>query len=174
MSFSAMPASASTASPVDAQLEPLCAAGCTKVYREKVTGASFSACLPPSPRRGGDDDANWRSRPQHLRSIRHCQAHRGREGAIRSLAKPWADTSTGRWMLAVLRGPADVERGLIRTRPAEGRSRAKAQGRRMSRLPARAAERGYSAPRGGRYVRRTRPQLQGGHIHHSPRDTRAA
>jgi DNA invertase Pin-like site-specific DNA recombinase len=44
---------------------------------------------------------------------------------FRSLAEPWADTgtSTGRLMLAVLGGLADVERDLIRT--AEGRSRAR-------------------------------------------------
>jgi hypothetical protein len=53
---------------------------------------------------------------------------------FRSLAEPWADTGTssGRLMLAVLGGLADVERDLIRTRTAEGRSRAKAQG--ISRL----------------------------------------
>ena len=45
---------------------------------------------------------------------------------FRSLAEPWADTgnSTGRLMLAVLGGLADVERDLIRTRTAEGRSQA--------------------------------------------------
>ena len=50
---------------------------------------------------------------------------------FRSLAEPWADTgtSTGRLMLAVLGGLADVERDLIRSRTAEGRSRAKAQGK---------------------------------------------
>jgi DNA invertase Pin-like site-specific DNA recombinase len=43
---------------------------------------------------------------------------------FRSLAEPWADTgtSTGRLILAVLGGLADVERDLIRTRTAEGRS----------------------------------------------------
>jgi hypothetical protein len=52
---------------------------------------------------------------------------------FRSLAEPWADTgtSTGRLMIAVLGGLADVERDLIRTRTAEGRSRAKAQGKAM-------------------------------------------
>ena len=56
---------------------------------------------------------------------------------FRSLAEPWADTTTshGRLMLAVLGGLADVERDLIRTRTAEGRSRAKAQGQRMGRPP---------------------------------------
>ena len=56
---------------------------------------------------------------------------------FRSLAEPWADTgtSTGRLMIAILGGLADVERDLIRTRTAEGRSRAKAQGRHMGRPP---------------------------------------
>jgi Resolvase, N terminal domain/Helix-turn-helix domain of resolvase len=56
---------------------------------------------------------------------------------FRSLAEPWADTgtSTGRLMLAVLGGLADVERDLIRTRTAEGRARAKAQGKHMGRPP---------------------------------------
>jgi DNA invertase Pin-like site-specific DNA recombinase len=54
---------------------------------------------------------------------------------FRSLAEPWADTSTstGRLMLAVLGGLADVERDLIRTRTAEGRARAKARGNHMGR-----------------------------------------
>jgi DNA invertase Pin-like site-specific DNA recombinase len=39
-------------------------------------------------------------------------------------------------MLAVLGGLADVERDLIRTRTAEGRSRARAQGKHMGRPPA--------------------------------------
>ena len=56
---------------------------------------------------------------------------------FRSLAEPWADTSTstGRLMIAVLGGLADVERDLIRTRTAEGRRRAKARGQRMGRPP---------------------------------------
>jgi DNA invertase Pin-like site-specific DNA recombinase len=54
---------------------------------------------------------------------------------FRSLAEPWADTgtSTGRLMIAVLGGLADVERDLIRTRTAEGRARAKARGQHMGR-----------------------------------------
>lgn len=50
-----------------------------------------------------------------------------------SLAEPWTDTSTstGRLMLAVLGGLADVERDLIRTRTSEGRARAIAQGKKM-------------------------------------------
>ena len=59
-------------------------------------------------------------------------------GQFRSLAEPWADTgtSTGRLMIAVLGGLADVERDLIRTRTAEGRARAKGRGQHMGRPPA--------------------------------------
>ena len=58
-------------------------------------------------------------------------------GRFRSLAEPCADTatSTGRLMIAVLGGLADAERDLIRTRTAEGRSRAKARGQHMGRPP---------------------------------------
>ena len=48
---------------------------------------------------------------------------------FRSLAD--TGTSTGRLMIAVLGGLADVERDLIRTRTAEGRSRAQKRGQRM-------------------------------------------
>ena len=56
---------------------------------------------------------------------------------FRSLAEPWADTgtSTGRLMIAVLGGLADVERDLIRTRTVEGCSRATKRGQRIGRKP---------------------------------------
>src|SRR5689334_18000320 len=66
-------------------------------------------------------------------------------------------------MLAVLGGLADVEHDLIRTRTAEGRSRAKAQGKAMGRPPSLntgTAERGHQAARGGRYAARIGAQLQ--------------
>jgi DNA invertase Pin-like site-specific DNA recombinase len=68
---------------------------------------------------------------------------------FRSLAEPWADTatSTGRLMIAVLGGLADVERHLIRTRTAEGRSRAKARGQHMGRSPAHTPQQQADGPR---------------------------
>ena len=78
---------------------------------------------------------------------------------FRSLAEPWADTgtSTGRLMLAVLGGLADVERDLIRTRTAEGRSRAKAQGKANGPSPfpenTGTEEGGHQAARAGRHAR---------------------
>jgi DNA invertase Pin-like site-specific DNA recombinase len=97
---------------------------------------------------------------------------------FRSLAEPWADSvsSTGRLMIAVLGGLADVERDLIRTRTAEGRSRAKAQGAHMGRPPSLkntgTAERGDQTARAGRDVARIGRQLRLQHFHHAPRHAR--
>ena len=70
---------------------------------------------------------------------RHRRSDRFRptDGSVLLASRAAGDTgtSTGRLMLAVLGGIADVERDLIRTRTAEGRSRAKAQGKHMGRPP---------------------------------------
>ena len=93
---------------------------------------------------------------------------------FRSLAEPWPDTgtSTGRLMLAVLGGLADVERDLIRTRTAEGRSRAKARGKHMG-WPRRSGKR---PPHGARRVLRCRnwPDSYDRSISTMRRNTRAA
>src|SRR5271166_2596362 len=56
---------------------------------------------------------------------------------FRSLAEPWADTGTrtGRLMIAVLGGLADVERDLIRTATAEGRGGVQLAGEPVGRPP---------------------------------------
>ena len=129
---------------LDTQLEQLRANDCSKIYREKVTGAhsdrrellKMLAALAP-----GDVvtvtriDRLARSTFDLFAIVKRIVDAKAR---FRSLAEPWADTgtSTGRLMLAVLGGLADVERDLIRTRTAEGRSRAKAQGQHMGRPPA--------------------------------------
>jgi DNA invertase Pin-like site-specific DNA recombinase len=129
---------------LDAQLEQLRGAGCSKIYREKVTGAhsdqrellKMLAALAP-----GDVvtvtriDRLARSTFDLFGIVKRIV---DANAQFRSLAEPWTDTgtSTGRLMLAVLGGLADVERDLIRTRTAEGRSRAKAQGQQMGRPPA--------------------------------------
>jgi DNA invertase Pin-like site-specific DNA recombinase len=84
---------------------------------------------------------------------------------FRSLAEPWADTgtSTGRLMIAVLGGLADVERDLIRTRTAEGRkpgAEARATHGPTAETHAPAAERSAAAARGGRDTCRIGPQLR--------------
>jgi DNA invertase Pin-like site-specific DNA recombinase len=114
---------------LDTQLEQLRGVGCTKIYREKVTGAH-------------------NDRPERLKMLKGLArgdvvmvTRIGRlarstfdlfaivkqivdaKAQFRSLAALRADTGPGRLMIAVLGGLADVERDLIRTRTAEGRRR---------------------------------------------------
>jgi|SRR6516162_2082535 DNA invertase Pin-like site-specific DNA recombinase len=124
-----------------AQLAQLRRAGCTKIYREKATGARperrallklLQALAPRDVVTVTRIDRLARS-IFDLFSIVKQIVDKG--GQFRSLAEPWADTatSTGRLMIAVLGGLADAERDVIRTRTAEGRSRAKARGQHMGR-----------------------------------------
>jgi len=127
-----------------AQLDQLRAAGCKRIYREQASGARADRReLQKLLKALASGDEVIVTRIDRLaRSTFDLFAIVKRivdAGAqFRSLAEPWADTatSTGRLMLAVLGGLADVERDLIRTRTAEGRERAKAQGRHMGRPPA--------------------------------------
>jgi DNA invertase Pin-like site-specific DNA recombinase len=77
-------------------------------------------------------------------------------------------------MIAVLGGLADVERDLIRTRTAEGRSRAKAQGAHMGRPPSLtpAQQKEATRRRAGRYVAGIGRQLRPQRCHHAPRHAR--
>jgi DNA invertase Pin-like site-specific DNA recombinase len=130
---------------LDSQLEQLRAAGCSSrnIYREKVTGARAERReLLRVLRRLAPGDVVTVTRIDRLaRSTFDLLGIVKRivdaKAEFRSLAEPWADTgtSTGRLMLAVLGGLADVERDLIRTRTAEGRNRAKLQGKHMGRPP---------------------------------------
>jgi DNA invertase Pin-like site-specific DNA recombinase len=127
------------------QLEQLRAAGCSSrnIYREKATGVRPDRReLLRMLRRLAPGDVVTVTRIDRLaRSTIDLFGIVKRivdaKAQFRSLAEPWADTGTrtGRLMLAVLGGLADVERDLIRTRTAEGRSRAKAQGKHMGRPP---------------------------------------
>src|SRR5499427_4628435 len=130
---------------LDSQLEQLRTAGCSSrnIYREKVTGTRADRReLLRMLRRLTPGDVVTVTRIDRLaRSTFDLFGIVKRivdaKAEFRSLAEPWADsdTSTGRLMLAVLGGLADVERDLIRTRTAEGRNRAKAQGKHMGRPP---------------------------------------
>ena len=61
---------------------------------------------------------------------------------LRSLAEPWADTTTpaGRMVLTFFAGVAEFERSLIHERTSAGRAAAKAKGVRFGRPPALSAE----------------------------------
>src|ERR1700756_5976933 len=128
---------------LDSQLEQLRKAGCTSrnIYREKVTGARADRReLNRMLGKLAPGDVVTVTRIDRLaRSTLDLFAIVKRivdaKAQFRSLAEPWADTGTrtGRLMLAVLGGLADVERDLIRTRTAEGRSRAQKRGQHMGR-----------------------------------------
>jgi DNA invertase Pin-like site-specific DNA recombinase len=130
---------------LDAQLAQLRVVGCSSrnIYREKVTGARanrrellrmLKAIRPGDVVTVTRIDRLARSTFDLFAIVKQIVDAKAQ---FRSLAEPWANTgtSTGRLMIAVLGGLADVERNLIRTRTAEGRSRAKARGQHMGRPP---------------------------------------
>jgi DNA invertase Pin-like site-specific DNA recombinase len=128
---------------LDSQLERLRAAGCSSrnIYRENATGArpDRRELLRMLKRLAPGDVVTVTRIDRIARSTFDLFGIVKRivdaKAQFRSLAEPWADTNTrtGRLMLAVLGGLADVERDLIRTRTAEGRSRAQKRGQRMGR-----------------------------------------
>ena len=124
-----------------AQIEQLKAAGCVKIYREKVSGARADRpelakairALEP----GGTFivcrlDRLARSTRDLLNTL-DAVAKAG--ASFKSLADTWADTTNahGRLIVTVLGGLAEFERELIRARTGEGRQRAKANGVRFGR-----------------------------------------
>ncbi len=119
----------------------LMAAGCAKVYAEKVSAARTDrAELTKVMRRveAGDMlivtrlDRLARS-TRDLLNILHALAEKGAK--FKSLADPWCDTSTpqSELLVTVLAGFATFERHLIKARTDDGRKRAKARGVRFGR-----------------------------------------
>ena len=119
-----------------AQEAELMAAGCTKVFKEKVSGAKTDrAELAKLLSKIESGDVLVVTRLDRLaRSTRDLlnviAALTERDAGFKSLKDTWADTTTphGRLMLTVLGGLAEFERELIRARTGEGRKRAKANG----------------------------------------------
>lgn len=118
------------------QRAELHAAGCTKLFCEKVTGARRNR--PELERmldhlRPGDVVAVTRL-DRLARSTRDlldiAERIQGAGAGLRSLAEPWADTTTpaGRMVLTVFAGIAEFERALIIDRTRNGREAAKARG----------------------------------------------
>src|SRR5215469_10876488 len=125
------------------QHDDLNAAGCERVYAEKISGARSDRPQLVRLLKGlevGDVvvvsrlDRLARSTLDLLNTV--DQIPRA-GGGFRSLADAWADTTTphGRLMLTVLAGLAEFERELIRARTSEGRARAKANGQSLGRKP---------------------------------------
>ena len=126
---------------LSSQEAELLAAGCAKVFKEKVSGAKTDrAELAKVIRRLEPGDVLVVTRLDRLaRSTRDLlnvlATVSEREAGFRSLKDTWADTTTphGRLMLTVLGGQAEFERELIRARTGDGRARAKARGVRFGR-----------------------------------------
>jgi DNA invertase Pin-like site-specific DNA recombinase len=123
------------------QNSELMAAGCAKVFKEKVSGAKTDRPeLAKLIRRLGPDDVLMVTRLDRLarstRDLLNVLDELAKRGAgFRSLKDTWADTTTphGKLMVTVLGGLAEFERELIRARTGEGRARAKARGVRFGR-----------------------------------------
>jgi DNA invertase Pin-like site-specific DNA recombinase len=123
----------------DAQLH---AAGCAKVYAEKVSRAHsdrpelakvLKRLRPGEGADGGRLDRLARSTRDLLNIL---EAIGTSEAGFKSLGDAWADTRRRMaGLLTVLGGLAELERELILARTGEGRARAKANGVRFGRPP---------------------------------------
>jgi DNA invertase Pin-like site-specific DNA recombinase len=117
----------------DAQLR---AAGCIKIYAEKISGAqSDRPELAKLLKRLDHGDVLTVTRLDRLarstRDLLNILDIIAKAGAgFKSLSDTWADTTSphGRLMLTVLGGLAEFERELIIARTGEGRTRAKDRG----------------------------------------------
>jgi DNA invertase Pin-like site-specific DNA recombinase len=126
---------------LDAQQAALAAAGCAKVFAEKVSGAKTDRQQLAKALAGlAEGDCLIVTKLDRLarstRDLLNTLATISDKGAtFRSLGDSWADTTTphGRLMLTVLGGLAEFERHLILARTSEGRARAQARGVRFGR-----------------------------------------
>ena len=123
------------------QRSALKAAGCTRTFEEKISGAKRNR---PELIRMLDQvrsgDVIVVSRLDRLaRSTRDlleiAEQLKSAEAGLRSLHEPWADTTSpaGRMVLTVFAGIAEFERELIHERTSTGRTAAKSRGVRFGR-----------------------------------------
>lgn len=125
------------------QRAELNATGCTKIFAEKITGTH--AKRPELARmldhlRPGDVVTVTRldRLARNTRDLLDIAEQMHAKGAgLRSLAEPWADTTTpaGRMVLTVFAGIAEFERSLIIDRTRTGRQAAKQRGVQFGRRP---------------------------------------
>src|SRR3974390_2594921 len=128
---------------LQAPTEALTAAGCARIFAEKISGAySDRPQLAKAIAALGEGDTLVVCKLDRLarstRDLLNTLDAIGKAGAsFSSLSGRGADTTTphGRLMLTVLGGLAEFERHLILSRTAEGRSRAQANGVRFGRKP---------------------------------------
>jgi DNA invertase Pin-like site-specific DNA recombinase len=121
---------------LELQLKALKNAGCQRIFREKISGASRSR--PEFERmldqvRAGDTVVVWKldRLARSTRDLLNTMETLGDTGAkFQSLSEPWANTTThaGKMIMTVFAGIAEFERDLIRERTGAGREAAKRRG----------------------------------------------
>lgn len=126
------------------QREELTAAGCTRIFAEKITGTKRErpelARLLDHLRPGDVVTVTRLDRlARNTRNLLDIAEQLAAKGAgLRSLAEPWADTTTpaGRMVLTVFAGISEFERSLIVQRTGTGRAAAMKRGVQFGRRPA--------------------------------------
>lgn len=127
---------------LDAQIAALKAAGCERIFQEKISGKTRDnrAQLKRLLKELSDGDVIMVTRLDRLaRStldlLHIVEAVRAAGASFKSLHETWADSTSmhGRLFLTILGGLAEFERELILARTQEGRARAKANGTRLGR-----------------------------------------
>ena len=123
------------------QLEALKKAGCTRIFREKVSGAyrdrpELNRMLDQL--REDDVVTVWKldrlaRSTRNLLEIVEIISNAG--SRFKSISEPWADTTThaGKMIMTIFAGIAEFERDLIRERAGAGRTDAKKRGVRFGR-----------------------------------------
>jgi len=132
-----------TGQKLEAQIEQLGNAGCTRIYQETHTGYDRQRTqLAMLLRDISDADTlivtslDRRARSTHdLFDITRSLDDRGAH--FKSLREPWADTTRpmSRVLLTVFAGLSELERNLIKDRTEEGRQPARQRGVRFGRKP---------------------------------------
>jgi DNA invertase Pin-like site-specific DNA recombinase len=128
---------------LDSQLDALKNAGCQVIYSEKLSGKNtdrpelqrlLTQIRPSEIMTVTALDRLTRSAVDLLTLVKQL---RERGAHIRSLREPWCDTATpmGEFLVTVLAGIAQLERGLILERADAGRKAAKARGVRFGPKP---------------------------------------
>lgn len=133
---------------LDLQLAALKKEGCSKIYKEKVSGAhrvrpEFQKLLEHA--RSGDTIVVWKldRLARSTKTLLETTESLIDAGVkFKSISEPWADTTTpgGKMIMTVFAGIAEFERDLIRERTGAGRKAALQRGVRFGRPKALSAE----------------------------------
>ena len=121
---------------LESQQEQLEKAGCSKIYREIASGARTDRPQLQGLLKGLEGGSTLvvtrldRLARSTIDLLTIIKAIADKGCLFKSLADPWADTTTpaGRLMLTVLGGLAEFERELIKSRTSEGKRKSETRG----------------------------------------------